>query len=539
MMQTRFAAWVEEYSLPLLKWALNKTGSHAGAEELTQEVWLQFLSAAKREEKSGRSIQQPEHLLWKIARYVWCRQLRTLTVHRTLPLEDAHPAPEDFAANLADDQEQQQLSTWLHRRIVNLSRIQREAFVLYYVEQMPQKEIARRLGLSESTLRWHLFQTRRRIKEEANHMTTTEFVYRPRKLHMGINGQDVPNNAVNLIRQSLLMQNICCACYDAGRTIQELADMLGVASAYIEHDLQWLTEHEFLREEGGKTMSRYYTDFLITTSAQEDAVFRVFEKHKAGLCDAITGHLLAHEADIRHIGFTGSDRPMNKLLWLLIHLFARRLPMPCETPEPPFRPDGGKYWPLGFDRSAPVPESPRLDFAYNGSMCNNGFYWFGLYNFGQSEIEDMMDAWTPEYRALRTLLEKLIRSNFAPSCVTEGEQYTLAQLTEKGFITLHEGQITPNFVIFTKAQYEQLYRTVFAPLEEALRLEMVALAHDLHELSLHDLPPHLKHLAPLAEAMAQHDTAYTTELLAFRDGTLYRPTSKRDGEFLTMAYISR
>ena len=63
------------------------------------------------------------------------------------------------------------------------------------------------------------------------------------------------------------------------------------------------------------------------------------------------------------------------------------------------------------------------------------------------------------------------------------------------------------------------------------------IARDLHELSLSRLPPHLKHLAPLAEAMAQYDMGYVTELMAFRDGTLYQPVDKRDGEFLTMAYI--
>lgn len=533
-MQTRFAAWVEEYSLPLLKWALNKTGSRAEAEDLTQEVWLQFLSAVKKEEKSGRPIQQPEHLLWKIARHVWCKQLRTLTAHRMLPLEEAHPAPGDFAADLADDQEQRQLSAWLHRRIVNLSRIQREAFVLYYVEQMPQREIARRLGLSESTLRWHLFQTRRRIKEEATHMTTTEFVYRPRTLHMGINGQDVPNNAVNRIRQSLLMQNLCCACYQEGRTAQELADMLGVARPYIEHDLQWLTEQELLREEKG----RYFTDFLITTSQQEAEMLHVFEQHKPTLCDAITGHLLAHEDTIREIGFIGSDKPMSKLLWLLIYRFCCHLPMVSETPEPPVRPDGGKYWPLGFDRTEPAVDS-RRDFAYNGSMNNDGFYWFGLYNFGQSEIEDMMDAWTPEYKALRILLEKLIRGGFDPACVTESEQYTLAQLAEKGFITLHEGRIMPNFVIFTRAQYDRLYVEVFRPLADALQEEVCRLSEDLRDMALRLLPPHLKHLAPLSQAMAEHDVAFTTELLAFHDGTLYHPVSKRDGEFLTLAYVLR
>ena len=61
-MQTRFAAWVESYSLPLLKWAMSKTGSRAEAEDLTQEVWLQFFSAVQKEAQSGRAIHQPEHL---------------------------------------------------------------------------------------------------------------------------------------------------------------------------------------------------------------------------------------------------------------------------------------------------------------------------------------------------------------------------------------------------------------------------------------------------------------------------------------------
>lgn len=298
-------------------------------------------------------------------------------------------------------------------------------------------------------------------------------------------------------------------------------------------------QQEFLREEPGRPAARYYTDFPITTSAQEDAVYRVFARHKAALCNRITGHFLAHEQEIRRIGFTGCTKPMNRLLWLLIHLFTRSLPLPAETPAPPFRPDGGKYWPLGFDRSDADPDSPRASFAYNGSMRNDGFYWFGLHDFGQSEIENMMDAWTPEYKGLRALLEKLIHGGFAPDLVVPEDQFTLAQLVEKGFVCLNEGTIVPNFAILTSAQYDQLYQTVFVPLAEALQPEIAALARDLHDLSLSELPKQLLHLAPLAEAMVQHDLAYLTELLAFQDGTLYFPISKRDGEFLTLAYIFR
>lgn len=534
-MQDEYARWVEKYSPALLKWAWGKTGSREQAEDLTQEVWLQFFSAARKERSQGRRITQPEHLLWRVARFVWLHALRQTTAHRMIPLDDAHPDPHDFTADLAERAERTYLGAWLHQRIINLNRLQREAMILYYIDQLPQREIARRLGVSEATLRWHLFDTRKKLKEGASDMTeTTEFVYRPRTLHMGINGQAVPDLATSRLAANLLMQNICCACYHEGRTAQELADMLGVARPYIEHDLEWLTEQELVTVDKG----RYYTAFLIMTSQQETAMLRVYQAHKATLCDAITGHLLSHEETIRAIGFTGSDGPMAKLLWLLIYRFCNHLPMPVETPEPPIRPDGGKYWPLGFDRTEPAADI-RRGFAYNGSMCNDGFYWFGLHDFGQSEIEDMMDAWTPEYKQLRTMLEKLIHAGFDPSCVADAERFTLAQLAEKGFVTVTDSSITPNFVIFTKGQYDRLYHEVFRPLAEQLQPEVCRLADDLRDLSLSMLPPHLKHLAPLAQSQALLDAAFITELLAFHDGTLYHPVSKRDGEFLTMAYIHR
>lgn len=533
-MSDLFRRMVEADSAALFRWAYAKSGNVHRAEELTQEVWLQFFSAAKKEELQGRAVTQPEHLLWRVARYVWLKSLRQMTSHQTVALEEDQPDPADFASTLAEREETEQLRRWVHQRVVNLSRMQREIFILFYVEQIPQREIARRLAISEATVRWHLFDGRRKIREGATHMDRTEFVYRPRLLDMGINGQDTPDSAVKALRKSLLMQNLCCACYAQGRTVSELAGMLGVVSPYIEHDLEWLVEQELITESHGK----YFTAFTISSSAQEAAVFRVFKAHKATLSDTIVRHLMQQEHVIRDIGFIGSDRPMNRLLWLLIYLFTRRLPMPTETPEPPIRPDGGKYWPLGFDRTENVfPE--RSSFAYNGSMCNDGFYWFGLHDFGQSEIEHMMDGWTPEYKALRTALEKLIFSGFDSHCLTEADRFSLAQLIEKGFVIKADDTLRPNFVIMTRAQYARLYETVFVPLMEALQPEITRLAQELHALALRELPPHLQHLAPLAEAMAQQDLAWCTELMAFQDGTLCHPADKRDGEFLTMAYIFR
>ena len=77
-MTTKFSKqFVDEYSLFLLNWAKGKTGTVELAEELVQEVWVQFFHAAEIEEKRGNTIQKPENFLWKIAHYVWCNFLRS------------------------------------------------------------------------------------------------------------------------------------------------------------------------------------------------------------------------------------------------------------------------------------------------------------------------------------------------------------------------------------------------------------------------------------------------------------------------------
>ena len=175
--------------------------------------------------------------------------------------------------------------------------------------------------------------------------------------------------------------------------------------------------------------------------------------------------------------------------------------------------------------------------AASGPMKLGNFYWYGLYHFGRSDIETLMDSYTPEWDALRVLLEKLIGNSFDLGCVAGEEQYRLAQLVEKGFLRMQDGKAAPNFVIFTKEQYAALKEQVFRPLEEALQPALKRMAADFHSLSLQALPRHLLHLAQLNEAMDMMDVSFITELIAFKEGYLYKPQGQRDGEFLTLCYV--
>ena len=525
IMEKQMETWVEQYSLPLLRWCLGKTGSRSQAEDLAQEVWLQFFSAVRKEQAP---IRQPEHLLFRIARFVWCKHLRKK--QQLQPLVESLMAP-DFTDSWADETEAEQQLRWLHEKITRLSHLHREIMILYYVDQLSQRQIAEKLHLPQSTVRWYLFDTRRKLREEKKSMNQTNYAYRPQRLSMGINGTCGPDLATNRITQNLLMQNILIACYQEAKKPQEIADRLGVACAYIEHELEWLVQQEFVAEENGK----YATSFLIRTTRQEDEVSRLFEKHKPHLSDKIVQYLKEKESEIRAIGFVGCDRPMEKLLWLLIYHFTQQY-LQFEMPPRPIRADGGQYWPLGHVRSDPA-EGLRAGWAYNGSMHIDDFFWFGLYNFGRSEIENLMDAYTPYWHGLREFLKKLIRNHFDEACIHENEKEKLATLIEKGFVLKEDGQLRPNFVIFTPAQYTLLRESIFKPLKQLLQPALDALTRDMEALCRSALPRHLNHLTPLLLSQSLSSLGFETEYLAFRDGHLYQPQDPHDGEFLTLAYL--
>ena len=523
-MEHLYEHMVENYSLPLFRWSLGKCGNRTEAEELAQEIWLQFFATAEKQ-----PITEPEHLLFRIAKFVWCKQLRSRYHSHSLPETELMP---DHAEQLAEASEKQAQVKWLHEKITRLSRLQRETMILFYIEQIPQKEIAKKLRISESMVRWYLFDTRRKLREEKETMENTTHSYRPRQLHMGINGIAVPELATVQIERNLLWQNILVACYQVPQTPEEIAQQLGVACAYIEHGLDWLLRHEFVTESKG----RYATSFLIRTVQQENQVSLLFEKHQAAVVDVMVAHMLENEAAIRSIGFIGSDRPMNKLLWLLLYHFTNQLTFPVQLPDRPYRPDGGQYWPLGFLRDGES-QSLRADWAYNGPMYVNDFSWFGLYTFGRSEIEDLMDAYTPYWHGLREMLKKLIRNGFSMNSVIESEKDGLAALIEKGFIRKVGGCLEPTFVIFTAEQYDRLRKDVFAPLEEKLKPALKQLMEDMKIQCASFLPAHVKHLSRLLLMQSLTSLSFEAEFLAFRGGYLYRPTDPREGEFLTLSYL--
>ena len=522
--------WQEEWAARVLRWARGKTRTAQEAEDLAQTVLLEWLRAVRAQEERGVCVAKPEHLLWRIARFVWCKSLRPGTYYRCEPLSEKLSAGETPEESAERQDEQRRQTAFVRRQIMRLSRIQRETLVWYYLENRTTADIARRLRVSENTVRWHLSDSRKKIREADGKMTSTEFVYCPKKLHVAINGEAYDDRLTREVLDNLLHQNILLRCYAQGQTAQELCDELGVARPYIEDAVNVLLRDELLTADGG----RVRTNFIITSGAQEEARLAVYDAHKDELSREIVRQLMAHEQEIRAIGFIGCDVPMQRLLWWLIYRCTAALPNPAEMPPRPYHADGGAYHLMGFARE---PENRNyLAWDYNGPMYNDGFRWFGLQHFGNSPVQDLFELNQPHMGKLCALLIRLIQADFDPSCVTADEQELLAELLARGFLRKADGSIKPNFCVLTREQVQRLRQEVFLPIVEAVQPAWTRVCNELRTLCKASVPKHLQALADLPLHMAALAAGYMTEQIAYAYGALEKPETPEDAAMWTLVY---
>lgn len=526
-----------EYSLIILNWAYKKLGNREQAEDLAQEVFLQVFSAITKQIMEGKEVVKLDHLLWKIAHYVWCHYLRQgEKVKQMVSIDELQLSDEsDFTNSYSDEEDKRVLIRNLRDKISRLNYLQREIMISFYIEELSIQQIADKFHMKNSAVKWHLFDTRKKLKKEIKNMDNVEYVYRPRVLNMAISGNCLPNPDTDRIGQNLMMQNICIACYYESKTLDELNNMLGIPKVYIEHDLQWLVEREFIEEKSGK----YTTIFMIDTVEYEQGKYEVYLHHKKNLLDVIVSELIASEKKIRDVGFYGADKPMSHLLWMLIYQFASFVEVPYVDIEAPIRPDGGRYFPLGFDRTDYAVNSKVIDkknWSYNGPKEYDNFQWFGLYNFGSSDIQQLISGYSKKWSNLKELFIKIIKEEVSIQNMNKEEQYMLSELVEKGFVTIQNEKLCPNLYIFTKEQYDLLKNEIFTPIKEIIKDEFSKFVLDIKSYCRNKIPPHLMGQADLYVKMALYDLGYVTTICAFNDGKLYEPIDSIDGGRLTFLY---
>ena len=583
---------VKDYTMPLLKWAYQRTGNHTEAEDVVQDVMLQLFQSIKRLNEKGEKIDNLKGYIWKVAHYVWCNHLRDNKFHLICePMADVGNASihsDDVAAELASvhqDNEKKETLLKMRLSVSRLNYMHREAIIMHYIDSLPIKEIASRLKITENNVKKVLFDARKKVREAVVKMENNDnYVYRPKRLLVTFTGQINENNDITFITKSLSKQNICIECYETPKTLDDLTETLGIPKAYLEDDLDWLVEREFLKLHKG----RYSTMFFIYTAEFETEKMRVFMKHKATFSDKIIKRLIDQQEKIKSIGFYGSEYPIEKLLWLLIYMLIKDIILRDYTmvfEDYPIRPDGYRYIPRGFMQSQ-NPENIKqvlsekytsilgwqttgymtCEFAPPVKNVNNLSHleyhdkdyglveggkggelisyfkalWYGMYNAGNSKIATMFSLNKETYRMV---IGKVLRPDFEKENLNDDEKALLGEMISWGMFSILGTQasclhhninaITPNFYIFTEKQFQAL-ETILSNIREELTLESQQICDELALMCQKSLPKQLKHQHKYIVRNAFNTIAYTTTAFGFYDDKLYIPKDEQECALLTL-----
>lgn len=294
-------------------YCLRRCGQYQDAEDTAQEILLRAHAALARR----TDVTDPERYLWTVARNTLANHYRDrarCTVG--VPVESVDET--DLQADLLAREETRRL----HDELARLSRQQREIVVLHYFHGMKQAAIAEALGIPVGTVKWHLHEAKKELKE---HMETTRpmehLKFDPiRFTAFGTEGSIGAEGNPWRVFRSALNQNIAYACWHKARTAVEIADALGVSPVYVADELESMAEQGYLTCENHKyRCAILLTEADDTLTALTDRMYQEAAKYIApALYKALAESSIWTDGTI-HAGACTADTPdRSYALWALI-----------------------------------------------------------------------------------------------------------------------------------------------------------------------------------------------------------------------------
>ena len=273
--------------------------------------------------------------------------------------------------------------------------------IAYYFENRKQADIAKELDIPLGTVKWHLFEAKKELKRGMDTMRkTSELKFNPIKFHSyGVNG-NVGTKSPDEFFRSALSQNICYCVRNEAKTVNEIADDLGVSPVYVESEVEFLEEYGFLKA----LKDKYIVNFIINEPTaellimQNDMYKRAAELFANDLYDELTSTGILDHPDIwcgqtdEPISLTESPRAdRNFILWSLIPYIAawsgEKLMDERITFEEvaTIRPDGA----YNIYHASVVPDEMILpdDYVYMRNWCGPMWNDFGEYLFWKIDSE--------------------------------------------------------------------------------------------------------------------------------------------------------
>lgn len=335
---------ISEYVLKLYGFAMNKTGNPDEAEELSARIAAEVYEALVKRE----NIVNPSGYIYKIAHYVWARYVDGKSRSRCYEsgidgMSGIEHIPDE--RDFAEEFQQTEQYGIIRREIAYLSKIQREIVVRHYYRGEKVRTIAAAMAIPEGTVKWHLSCTRKELMTGMDKIRTIgNLGLQPiRLIGMGHMGHPGAKGDTQDFLAKTITQNIAYAAYHKPRTINQIAEELGVNPIFVEDEVAVLEEYGFMDKlESGK----YRTNIWITIPSREQSdIYREINKKYTELFSE--KFVIPYLESIKEIPdfLTVPDDDINLLKWSMVPFIADRLHMVAADDEKygVKRKDGGNF----------------------------------------------------------------------------------------------------------------------------------------------------------------------------------------------------
>lgn len=541
---------IAEYLKPIFGFALKRCKNIHDAEDLSQEIAIRAFRALLIKD----DVADIGKFIWRVAYNTLSNYYRdTAKSVVGVSFDEVADRISDPYSEIAIDDNAESIHR-LQTEIAYLSKLQRRIVIAYYFENRKQADIARELGIPVGTVKWHLFEAKKDLKRGMDMMRrSSELKFNPIKFHSyGINGS-VGTKSPDEFFRSALSQNICYCVRNTARTVNEIADDLGVSPVYVETEVEFLEEYGFLQSQKDK----YIVNFLISEPTaellimQNDMYKRAAELFANDLYDELTISGILDDSDIlcgqtdRPISLTESPRAdHNFILWSLIPYIAAFSGENLMDKSISFeeaatiRPDGGH----NIFHASVVPEHMVLpdDYIYMKNWC--GPMWNGD---GEKILWQIDSEWSGQRRfnyfsyseeAKRVLS---LYSREEEECLSMDEY---VWLPERGYIKTngdYGGHFKSSWQIVVLAGKEVQNRllAIGERIKTKYQTEFDALKMPYAEAVLESVPPHLKKVEAYELQFLFHSDGWfllhcITALL--KNGKLKEPTEGQRKSLTTL-----
>lgn len=319
---------ITEYLKPIFGFALKRCKSIHDAEDLSQEIAIRAFRALLIKD----DVADMGKFIWTVAHNTLSNYYRDTAKSMVgVSIDEVAELIADPYSELDTDDNTEAIHR-LQTEIAYLSKLQRRIVIAYYFENRKQADIATELGVPLGTVKWHLFEAKKELKRGMDTMRkASELKFNPIKFHSyGINGS-IGTKSPDEFFRSTLSQNICYCVRNTAKTINEIADDLGVSPVYVETEVEFLEEYGFLQVQKDK----YIVNFIISEptaellTMQNDMYKRAAELFANDLYDELTSSGILDDPDIwcgqtdAPISLTESPKAdRNFVLWSLIPYIA-------------------------------------------------------------------------------------------------------------------------------------------------------------------------------------------------------------------------